>query len=62
MYTHTHTRTHTLVHGPFSMRFVALDLFCHLAVPDALQCIKKIGRPYGAARISISWRLVVSCY
>ena len=44
------------------MRFVALDLFCHLAVPDALQCIKKIGRPYGAAHISISWRLVVSCY
>ena len=52
-------RAHTLVHGPFSMRFVALDLFCHLAVPDALQCI---GRPYGAAHISISWRLVVSCY
>ena len=62
MYTHTHARAHTLVHGPFSMRFVALDLFCHLAVPDALQCIKKIGRPYGAAHISISWRLVVSCY
>ena len=59
MYTHTRARAHTLVHGPFSMRFVALDLFCHLAVPDALQCI---GRPYGAAHISISWRLVVSCY